>query len=205
MAITCPRCKHQYDITLFEFGSVVECDCGAKIKLDPGKGVVLEEENLSNKRRLIMSTAFISGSEVASRIRNLIHKSTQVKKDKVHLTLKQIYFLDEKGSLDFSGKELTVAKRKPMVAEKKSPEDEYGWWCLGEGTYLMEFNEQIDLNEKEVAILQPREELLQNFCFHPLRIITSPQRLSPIPLIVGSKGMNVKQNARISVLKVVKI
>lgn len=152
-----------------------------------------------------MSTAFISGSEVASRIKNLIHKGTQVKEDKVHLTLKQIYFLDGKGSLDFSDKEFTVAKRKSMVAEKKSSEDEYGWWRLSEGTYLMEFNEQIDLNEKEIAILQPREELLQNFCFHPLRIITSPQRLSLTPLIVGSKGVDVKQNACISVLKIVKI
>jgi hypothetical protein len=28
VAITCPRCKRQYDITLFEFGRRIVCDCG---------------------------------------------------------------------------------------------------------------------------------------------------------------------------------
>lgn len=28
MAITCPRCNRQYDITLFEFGRRVVCECG---------------------------------------------------------------------------------------------------------------------------------------------------------------------------------
>jgi hypothetical protein len=49
MAIICPKCKHQYDVTLFQFGNVVECDCGARIKLDPTKGIVLERQNIKNK------------------------------------------------------------------------------------------------------------------------------------------------------------
>ena len=28
MAIACPKCKKQYDVTLFEFGRSVKCDCG---------------------------------------------------------------------------------------------------------------------------------------------------------------------------------
>ena len=31
MAITCPRCNRQYDITLFEFGRRVVCECGEVI------------------------------------------------------------------------------------------------------------------------------------------------------------------------------
>jgi dsDNA-specific endonuclease/ATPase MutS2 len=31
MAIICPRCKSQYDITLFQFGNTVKCDCGYEI------------------------------------------------------------------------------------------------------------------------------------------------------------------------------
>lgn len=55
MAITCPECGHQYDITLFEFGAVVECDYGARMKLDPGKGIALEiqdprHEELNNEQ-----------------------------------------------------------------------------------------------------------------------------------------------------------
>lgn len=28
MAIQCPHCKRQYDVTLFQFGRVIVCDCG---------------------------------------------------------------------------------------------------------------------------------------------------------------------------------
>jgi len=49
MAVICPKCKLQYDVTLFQFSNVVECDCGARIKLDPRKGVVLEIQNTKNK------------------------------------------------------------------------------------------------------------------------------------------------------------
>ena len=31
MAIVCPRCGRQYDVTLFEFGISVTCDCGEEV------------------------------------------------------------------------------------------------------------------------------------------------------------------------------
>ena len=196
--------KHQYDVTLFQFGSVVECDCGARIKLDSRKGIVLESQSLQNRGRLTMAVSFIPGSEVVHRIKNFIHKDTQIGEDKVYLTVKQIYSLDKKGSLDFGGSELNLAKRKLLLPKKKLTGDKYGWWSLNQGTYLVEFNEQIELREKEIAILESREELLHNCSFHPLRIITPEEKLSFIPLNVGSQGIDIKQNARISVLRIVK-
>ncbi len=96
-----------------------------------------------------MAVSFIPGSEVVHRIKNFIHKDTQTGGDKVYLTVKQIYFLDEKGSLDFGGSELNLAERKPLLPKKRLPEDKYGWWNLNQGIYLVEFNEQIELREKE--------------------------------------------------------
>ncbi len=150
-----------------------------------------------------MAVSFIPGSEVIHRIKNFIHKDTQTGEDKVYLTVKQIYSLDKKGSLDFGGSELNLAERKPLLPKKRHPEDRYGWWSLNQGTYLVQFNEQIELEEKEIAILESQEELLQNGCFHPVRIITAKEKLSFIPLNVGSQGIDIKQNARISVLKIV--
>ncbi len=151
-----------------------------------------------------MAVSFIPGSESIHRIKNLIHKDTQLGEDKVYLTVKQIYSLDGKGSLDFGGSELNLAKRKPLLPKKRHPDDEYGWWNLSQGTYLVEFNERIELREKEIAILQPREELLRNCSFHPLRIIIPEEKPSFIPLNVGCQGIDIKQNARISVLRIVK-
>lgn len=36
MAITCPRCHAQYDVTLFAFGRTVKCDCGQVIQWEQG-------------------------------------------------------------------------------------------------------------------------------------------------------------------------
>lgn len=32
MAVSCPECGHQYDVTLFQFGQAVTCDCGAVVR-----------------------------------------------------------------------------------------------------------------------------------------------------------------------------
>ncbi len=34
MAITCPRCNRQYDITLFQFGRRIVCECGEVVKAE---------------------------------------------------------------------------------------------------------------------------------------------------------------------------
>jgi hypothetical protein len=34
MAVVCPRCNRQYDITLFQFGRRVVCECGEVIQRD---------------------------------------------------------------------------------------------------------------------------------------------------------------------------
>jgi len=52
MAITCPRCGAGFDVTLFQFGTRVLCDCGQWVELDRGHlqrlprkvGVTMEEE-----------------------------------------------------------------------------------------------------------------------------------------------------------------
>jgi translation initiation factor IF-2 len=41
MAITCPRCGAGFDVTLFQFGHRVRCDCGAWVDL--GRGHLLAE------------------------------------------------------------------------------------------------------------------------------------------------------------------
>jgi hypothetical protein len=36
MAIACPRCGAEYDVTLFEFGRRIHCDCGSWVDLHSG-------------------------------------------------------------------------------------------------------------------------------------------------------------------------
>jgi len=46
MAITCPKCGAGFDVTLFQYGHGVRCDCGQWVELDRGHVI---EENLPNK------------------------------------------------------------------------------------------------------------------------------------------------------------
>jgi putative protease len=49
MAITCPRCGAGFDVTLFQFGHRVRCDCGEWVKLESGHVIsdeVREREGL---------------------------------------------------------------------------------------------------------------------------------------------------------------
>lgn len=36
MAIACPRCGAGYDVTLFQFGRPIRCDCGSWVDLESG-------------------------------------------------------------------------------------------------------------------------------------------------------------------------
>ena len=36
MAITCPKCGKEFDVTLFQFGNTVRCDCGACVDISVG-------------------------------------------------------------------------------------------------------------------------------------------------------------------------
>jgi dsDNA-specific endonuclease/ATPase MutS2 len=40
MAILCPRCGRQYDVTLFQFGAAVECDCGERVAPFPAEALI---------------------------------------------------------------------------------------------------------------------------------------------------------------------
>lgn len=33
MAIRCPHCGHEFDVTLFQFGRKIRCECGAEVDL----------------------------------------------------------------------------------------------------------------------------------------------------------------------------
>jgi hypothetical protein len=36
MAIACPTCGRNYDVTLFQFGRRIQCDCGSWVDLTTG-------------------------------------------------------------------------------------------------------------------------------------------------------------------------
>ena len=108
----------------------------------------------------------------------------------------QNVLLDLLDGLDFGGGELTEAETSKLESMKRSPDDDYGWWHLGAGTYLVEYNES--LSGGDPVYLQPRTALVERGATHPTMSVSDLPR---IPLSVPPAELQLKENARVSTLQ----
>jgi hypothetical protein len=137
----------------------------------------------------------MSPDVVADRLHGIVHRETQEHDDGVDLTLAAVHAVAGPGQVDFGGGELAECDTSKIEPKKRAADDDYGWWHLGGGTYLVEYNES--LSGTEPVHLQPRTELVERGVSHPtLRTATLPR----MALVVPPAGMQLKQNARISTL-----
>ena len=138
-----------------------------------------------------------SESPLAESVDNLVHGPTQVHDHGIDLTVSAIYEVTEPGRLDFGGDELEDADLEPVPTTLRNPDDDYGWWELSSGQYVIQHNEFVTEVE-EPLVLQPRHDLLARGGSHPsLRVF---DHLPLVPLSVGEGGLNIKENARVSTL-----
>ena len=131
---------------------------------------------------------------------DLVYEPTQTDSPGLDLTVASIRRITEPGRVDFGGSELTAAETQPVETEKRDPDDDYGWWNLTEGVYLIEYNETLAAPDDLSFVLQTRFEVRTRGAFHPTVHLTSDQPLGPIPLSVGAGGITIKENARLSTL-----
>lgn len=133
--------------------------------------------------------------DILDRLDGVIHEDTQVHEFGVDLTVSTIYRVEGPGRVDFGGDELDAARIVPVQTDLRDPDDDYAWWNLDGGTYLLEYNEQ--LSPGKPLMLQTRRELRGRGAYHPT-IVTSV--LDLLPLTVADGGIRIKDNARVSTL-----
>jgi len=131
-------------------------------------------------------TAFVDG---------IVHEPTQVTDRGLDLTVSAVHEVTEPGRVDFGGGELEPAGTSPHPSAKRNPDDDYEWWTLSAGQYLLAYNETITAPEDVRLVIQPRDELLARGAAHPTLRVESLDRL---PLSVGGAGLKLKANARVS-------
>lgn len=126
----------------------------------------------------------------------IVHEPTQTEGRGFDLTVSEVYEITDSGRVDFGGGELEPAETTPHDSGKRDPEDDYEWWHLDAGQYLVEYNES--LTESDMAFtVQTRTELLERGASHPTLSVTTLPR---VPLSVGGAGLRLKENARVSTL-----
>ena len=147
----------------------------------------------------------LSGKEAASRVTGMISAKHQVHGYSVDLTVKNIFALDPTGRVDFGGGEYMPAGRMAVAPLRRNPEDKYQWWELGRGAYFVEFNETLELAPDEMALLEPDERLLRAGASHTSNFLRG--RVAPVEALlqVEALTMLMKQNARVSRLRVFKL
>mgnify|MGYP000091375222 CR=1 FL=1 len=129
----------------------------------------------------------------ADYVTDIVHEPSQRHDDGFDLTVADVYEVVEPGRVDFGGGELEPADTIPHDSSKRNPDDDYEWWTLRDGQYLLDFNES--LTGDATVTLQPRRELLERGVTHPTLHLDELHR---IPVSVGGAGIKLKENARVS-------
>lgn len=137
----------------------------------------------------------MTGDDLLDRVDGIVHEDTQVHDYGLDLTVSEVYEIEAPGRVDFGGGELADADLRPLASAKRNPEDDYEWWTLTAGTYLLEYNES--LTEGAPLRVQTRRELRRRGAYHPTTVTASLDRM---PLTVAEGGVKLKANARISTL-----
>lgn len=132
--------------------------------------------------------------EIETVLDGVVHDETQRASDAYDLTADEIHRIHEPGRIDFGGGEMTEPRTEALDTKKRHAEDEYGWWNLEPGNYLLVYNEDLDLQEDRL-LLQPRPALAELGISHPTMVV---RRLPRVPLIVPPSGAQIKENARVS-------
>lgn len=133
-------------------------------------------------------------TDLIEAVDGLVHEPTQVHEDgRIDLTVTEIYDVRTPGRVDFGAGELEAADLEPHPRVWRNQDDDYEWWHLNAGTYLIEYNESLS----DPAFLQPRTEIVERGGSHPtLRLDELPR----VPMTVGGAGLRLKENARVSTL-----
>ncbi|WP_433629785.1 dCTP deaminase [Halomicrococcus sp. NG-SE-24] len=134
-------------------------------------------------------------SDLTTLVDGLLHDETQVTERGLDLTVNEVYVVDDAGRVDFGGGELEDATLSPHEKQWRNEDDDYQWWRLDGGQYLVEYNESLRVDRP--LQVQTRDELLARGAFHPSLRVTSLDR---VPLAVPPGGLRLKENARVSTL-----
>lgn len=140
----------------------------------------------------------LNGEESAEFLENITYLEKQATEKGIDLTVSNIYEFENRGEIDFGGGERNDAKIEKIEPELRDPEDEYGWWELDPGTYLLEHNER--LIQKKICFLQPLPRINKNSATIPSGFVSE---LDLVPIHVGSKGIAIKENSRVTKLLII--
>ncbi len=140
-------------------------------------------------------------------IQDYMNLDKQLTPNGFDLTVGKVFEFSSCGSLDFSNKERLLSEEKELFPQKINPEDKFGWWQLGPGSYKVRTNEQVSLPNNLIALAFSRTSLLRLGAFtqHGVWDAGFSGKGEFILTVANVQGMRLKQNARIAQLVFLKV
>lgn len=140
------------------------------------------------------------GEEIVTMLDGPVHEETQLEPYGVTLTVDQIHAVKDGGELDFGGGEYRRAEMEELEPEKRSSDDEYGWWELEEGFYHVMFNESMREDAETAMTIEPWRGALEAGISHPCRHV-APSEDCHVLITVPESGVSIKENSRLSIAR----
>lgn len=145
----------------------------------------------------------LDADATSGHVDGLVHLETQRAPSGLDLTVGGVARITGPGRLDFGGSEFAPAPTGELSPAPASPGDDYGWWELDPGSYVVRYNETLELDDGQVALVHPLPRLLGAGASHPAFVADADggERLEVL-LTVGEGGCGLKENCRVSRLLV---
>lgn len=142
---------------------------------------------------------------LAQQLDGLVHLDTQRASNGLDLTVDTVFRTTGHGQLDFGGGEFQAAPRErldPVRDDPDSGQDDYGWWTLEKGAYVLQYNESLTLAQEQQAIVTPLERTLHAGAHHGTVVLDEGRDSIELLLVVSRMGCRLKENCRVSRLMV---
>lgn len=150
----------------------------------------------------------LSGDKMSGFVNGAVDEDEQRTQNGFELTVNEVYRFEGPAKLDFGGEEKSDAPVRPHEKKRASSSifsmsseegNEHCWWNLTGGTYLFEYNEILGDTDARDVYVEPLDRLLRSGAYHPKVCV---EELLGIPVHVGGHGLQLKENARVSTLRV---
>lgn len=139
---------------------------------------------------------------LAQQLDGLVHLETQRAPNGIDLTVDAVARTTGPGQLDFGGREAQATPHEWIDPVLDDAEDDYGWWTLGTGAYLIRYNEALTLEAGQQATISPLERTLHADAHHGTFVLDEGRDPIETLLVVSRMGCRIKENARVSRLAV---
>ena len=139
---------------------------------------------------------------LASQLDGLVHLETQRASTGIDLTVGAVFRTTGPGQLDFGGGEFQAVPRERIGPTLDDPDDDYGWWTLEKGAYVVQYNESLRLDDGQQAVVTPLERTLHAGAHHGSFVLDDGRAPLETLLVVSRMGCRLKENCRVSRLVV---